>query len=58
VNKFVVMEKDINMPVMMVIQSMVMVAVINVKFKMDGVVLVEVRHQKVFVPNLFQPEVL
>ena len=52
------MEKDINMPVMMVIQSMVMVAVINVKFKMAGVVLVEVRHQKVLVPNLFQPEVL
>jgi len=32
-------------------------AVTNVKFKMDGAVLVEVQHQKVSVPNLFQPEV-
>lgn len=51
------MEKDTNTLVMMVTQSMAMVAVTNVKLKMDGVVLVEVQHQGVYVPNLFQPEV-
>ena len=51
------MEKDTNMLVMMVTQLMAMDVMINVKYKTDGVVLVEVQHQKVFVPSLFQPEV-
>lgn len=47
-----------NTHVMMVTQLMVMAAMINVKFRTDGAVLVEVQHQRAFVLNLFQTEAL
>lgn len=53
-----VMGKDMNLVVMMVIQSMVTVVVINARYKMDGVVMEELQHQKVSVLNSYPQEAL
>ncbi len=57
VNKFVVMVRNMITPAMMEIISMVMVVVLPVKFKMDGLVMEVVHHPKAPVLKELQVEV-
>jgi hypothetical protein len=56
VDRFVVMVKNMSMPAMMEILSMVMAVVLTVKFKMDGVVMEVVHHLEASVLKELQVE--